>query len=369
MDLRKSFLDGNHSFCVLSERHNKTLKNIKPFHTSSTNLPYGAPIILRADIAANLAAIAGSDWSHRPSDLPLSQIAFFDFVLKDLIASQERTGSASLDLVALFDSDNRADDGTAQIWQNLRGQFFDVLSFTNPGASAGLVSELTRDLIVRHYQYMILHDFLPRILSQDVYEQTVLGGTRFILGQARGERIELSLEFITLCAVILLNSIPDASHGPQTNCKTVSKQPQASEMGLFVNDLFLEGFLDTTLPNGCCCGLELARFIGHEGLSKEAFQASASERLFRFLDQFGFLERTPLWVYLLTEARFLGEGRRLGPLGSQILADTLITIVAATPTTILHPFGPWSPSAAQPVLGTTTPLERLCDIGDVIPLS
>jgi nucleoid-associated protein YgaU len=62
----------------------------------------------------------------------------------------------------------------------------------------------------------------------------------------------------------------------------------------------------------------------------------------------GFLERTPLWYYLLAEAKHHG-GHRLGPVGSTIVAEVLIGLVRRSDDSILRAPG-WIPSlpTAQP---------------------
>ena len=56
----------------------------------------------------------------------------------------------------------------------------------------------------------------------------------------------------------------------------------------------------------------------------------------------GFLERTPLWYYLLAEARHHG-GQRLGPVGSTLVAEVLVGLVRRSHDSILASPG-WVPS-------------------------
>jgi hypothetical protein len=62
---------------------------------------------------------------------------------------------------------------------------------------------------------------------------------------------------------------------------------------------------------------------------------------------------TPLWFYVLKEAEVLGCGERLGPLGSHLVAQTLVGLVANDPNSYWNaPGGRWSPDqfdAANPV--------------------
>jgi hypothetical protein len=45
----------------------------------------------------------------------------------------------------------------------------------------------------------------------------------------------------------------------------------------------------------------------------------------------GFHQATPLWFYILKEAEVLAGGNRLGPLGSLIVAETLIGLIDHDP--------------------------------------
>jgi nucleoid-associated protein YgaU len=49
-----------------------------------------------------------------------------------------------------------------------------------------------------------------------------------------------------------------------------------------------------------------------------------------------FLERTPLWYYLLAEAKHHAKGNRLGPLGSTLVAEVLIGLVRRSEDSILR---------------------------------
>ena len=53
-------------------------------------------------------------------------------------------------------------------------------------------------------------------------------------------------------------------------------------------------------------------------------------------------EQTPLWFYILAEAEAMHEGNRLGPVGSHILAKTLVDLIAHSQTSILRGAA-WNP--------------------------
>jgi hypothetical protein len=60
--------------------------------------------------------------------------------------------------------------------------------------------------------------------------------------------------------------------------------------------------------------------------------------------------RTPLWYYLLHEAEVTADGRRLGPTGGRIVAEVLVGLLAADPSSFLRAAPGWTPvlPGAQP---------------------
>src|ERR1700712_312701 len=60
-----------------------------------------------------------------------------------------------------------------------------------------------------------------------------------------------------------------------------------------------------------------------------------------------FASSPPLWYYVLAEARAAAGGQRLGPVGGRIVAETLIGLLRADPTSYLSAF-----PAFRPFLGT-----------------
>lgn len=68
----------------------------------------------------------------------------------------------------------------------------------------------------------------------------------------------------------------------------------------------------------------------------------------------GFEQKTPLWFYVLKEAEILGQGEHLGPLGSTLVAETLIGLIVKDPNSYWHQSGSdssgrWHPrDGAQP---------------------
>ena len=61
------------------------------------------------------------------------------------------------------------------------------------------------------------------------------------------------------------------------------------------------------------------------------------------LIEYGFHEDTPLWYYILKEAEILGKGRRLGPIGSRIVAKVVVDALRADPNSYVSVSPDWKP--------------------------
>lgn len=55
------------------------------------------------------------------------------------------------------------------------------------------------------------------------------------------------------------------------------------------------------------------------------------------------LQKTPLWYYILREAKVLGGGNSLGPLGAKIVADTFVRILKRDPESYINKTGGFIP--------------------------
>lgn len=90
-------------------------------------------------------------------------------------------------------------------------------------------------------------------------------------------------------------------------------------------------------------GQAVARHLGLPVLSPDQLRAAVGQRQAAELSAGGFLDRTPLWFYLLAEARSLGHGERLGPVGSTLVAEVLVGICRRSADSILRTPG-WTAS-------------------------
>jgi hypothetical protein len=92
----------------------------------------------------------------------------------------------------------------------------------------------------------------------------------------------------------------------------------------------LERGQGTGLPSG----ESIARHLGVDVLSEEDVG----------LAQYGWKGETPLWLYVLREAATRHQGDRLGDVGSRIVAEVLVGIIARDPESYLAVDPTWNPT-------------------------
>jgi hypothetical protein len=98
-------------------------------------------------------------------------------------------------------------------------------------------------------------------------------------------------------------------------------------------------------------------------LTPEQIEAvAASPEQAQVLREAGFLDRTPLWFYILAEAAALADGQHLGPVGSTIVAEVLVGLGSRSEDSILQDEG-WSPSLPSAEPGTFTLADLLAFAG------
>ncbi len=112
----------------------------------------------------------------------------------------------------------------------------------------------------------------------------------------------------------------------------------------------LRGYL-LNLPTGH----SVAHAIGGEAavLSRDAMLRAANPADWQVLQAYPFLlDRTPLWYYILLEAKHHHAGQRLGLVGSTIVAETIIGLIRQSRDSVLQD------STWQPTLGAGFPVDR-----------
>jgi hypothetical protein len=87
------------------------------------------------------------------------------------------------------------------------------------------------------------------------------------------------------------------------------------------------------------------------------------------LRKHGLDHATPLWYYILKEAEVLHNGQRLGPVGSRILAETFVGLIKGSQISLLaQQYGSWKPTLPGRTPGEFTMADLLLLVSDLNPL-
>jgi hypothetical protein len=93
---------------------------------------------------------------------------------------------------------------------------------------------------------------------------------------------------------------------------------------------------------GLPSGEAVARELGMEPLSPDQVGLAGT----------GWEQETPLWFYVLKEAEALGDGNRLGPVGGRIVGEVLVGIIDADPESFRAVDPAWRPALPSHEAGT-----------------
>jgi len=269
----------------------------------------------------------------------------------------------------------------------------DLVREQGRGADLGEVFADARRLTTWHYHWLVLHEFLPQIVGQDMVEDVLRRGRRFYR-PAAGEAF-MPVEFQT-GAYRMGHSMVRPSY--RANLAGDNGRPFFA----FVFDPSQEGKpdpddlrggaraprrfigwqtffdfgdgevkpnkrIDTKLstplfdlPLGAIAshdpptslaqrnllrhltwqlpsGQSVARELAAEPLSAADFQELAALGV-------GFERSTPLWYYVLKEAEVVADGLQLGPVGGRIVAEVLIGLLESDPGSYLAAEPRWQPT-------------------------
>ena len=274
-------------------------------------------------------------------------------------------------------------------------------------------------LLIQHYQWIVLNDFLPQICDADIVKRIMDEGPKFF--PRPGEDFYMPLEF-SVAAYRFGHSKVRPSY-PFFN--SIHKDGLFNFLFAFTNRRLLDDWviswpsfletdnkdrlprrIDTTLshplldlhedqlnghditvgnlavrnllrgymlrmPTGQAVAERMAQEIqGIKRMTPEEIQFVAEQ--IPILDngtqadilkktETNFFEKTPLWFYILAEAALYGQGIHLGPVGSTIVAEVLIGVLRNSTHSILE-----DPEWKGPTLGETP---GKFDIADLLRLA
>ncbi|MFE9324191.1 heme peroxidase family protein [Nocardia sp. NPDC052278] len=284
--------------------------------------------------------------------------------------------------------------------------------------------EEARDTVIWHYQWIVVHDFLERILDreqfktvrdngqhfyrlekgQDPYIPLEFSGAAYRFGhsmvrevydynsafdiQSRLGTLKLLFEFSGLSGKPPAVPIPSEwiidwrrffevrknEVVPGLSRKldpflapSLHQLPGREDEGPSLNSLAVINLLrgrKLKLPPG----QSVATFMGFDPLTPEQLGSGPDGKV---AAQQGFLSETPLWYYILKEAELQGKGRRLGQVGSRIVGEVFFGLMRADPNSYLRRKPNWKPTL--PVMPTTedgkfTMADLLHFVGDINPI-
>jgi hypothetical protein len=263
------------------------------------------------------------------------------------------------------------------------------LKFHNAVVDLGHDFDSARDLVTQHYQWIVVTDFLPRICDPEVVRSVLEHGNR--LYRPRFEKF-MPLEF-AVAGFRIGHSMIRSSYDFNVNFKKAGGVQGPGSLQLLFKFTGLSGDLggQPTLPENWIAQWEmlladramqldpsitqpLANLPGEpagvmQRLAKRnllkglLFSLPTGQALAQALlqpaqrltpqqilaacnpegspsqqdvvKQHDLHNRTPLWLYVLAEAKAKGQGDRLGPLGSLIVAETIIGLIRQSRRSIL----------------------------------
>ena len=280
-----------------------------------------------------------------------------------------------------------------------------------------------RRALRQHYQWMVLHDFLPRIADPRVVQSVLRDGNRHF--RTSKGRFFMPLEFAaaayrfghtmvresynfnlnfnrsgqpgTTPATLQLlftftalsgqlgdfdtlpenwiaewENLVDAGGEfdrarridtrlvePLFTLRRENGQPEPGDGGRLAVRNLLRGYL-LRIPTGQA----VARAVGQTPLTPAQIEAAVPPEQAQVLREGGLLERTPLWFYVLAEGAHHARGRHLGPVGSIIVAEVLAEMVRRSEDSILDE-REWQPTLGQHPGRFTLP--DLLRLGGVLP--
>lgn len=117
----------------------------------------------------------------------------------------------------------------------------------------------------------------------------------------------------------------------------------------------LRGYL-FSLPTGQA----VAATMAEAPLTADELKRGNSPEMNTLLERSGFLSQTPLWYYVLKEAEVRADGNTLGPVGSRIVAETIIGLLRSDRSSYLNQTPEWTPEHGARLLDTA-PIRSIMD--------
>jgi hypothetical protein len=255
------------------------------------------------------------------------------------------------------------------------------------GTNPGQLFDEAQTLVRWHYQWIVLHEFLPLLVGQEMVDRVLHRGRRFYNWHWRREPyipVEFSVaayrfghsqvrggyvmndSFRAAIFVPPGSSGDDLSSGKRLETRKIidwrhffeldeSTLPQNSQRidTTISRPLFQLPFIPPNMPSNPA-SLAQRNLLRHLTFGLPSGQAVACRMGIAALTEADLadvaaigadLEKsTPLWFYVLREADKLGNGQTLGPVGGRIVAEVFIGLLQADELSFLAQEPTWKPT-------------------------
>jgi hypothetical protein len=253
---------------------------------------------------------------------------------------------------------------------------------------AALFSEARR-LVRWHYQWMVVHDFLPKIVGEDTMRSLVATapadrrlrweGDPWIPAEFSGAAYRFGHSMVRPIYTVTADEVDVPIFALRSDPRRSLRglRPLPPEFVIEWHRFFALGgsglqssmAIDTVISrrlfelppdvgtDGMAelprmnllraaqlelpAGPDVARAMGHERL--DAAQLMLDDAPIDDDIREALLAGAPLWYYVLCEAAALRGGRCLGPVGGGIVGEVLLGLIEADPSSYMHAPSPWTP--------------------------
>lgn len=264
--------------------------------------------------------------------------------------------------------DNRNDSSYVISQLHLLFQLFHNKLIKKYKATKANVYSYVKQEVIRYYQWIILNDFLPRLVDHDILESIKSGGVKFVKERT------VACEFLKAVLLypqftvkptykIAKDLVIDAchlstytgGHLPKYiinwnlffNLATSSPPQPSKAIDMFiVEDLKpIEGTAPAILKD-LTSGQEFNLCSGQNISAAMSLKPIPADILRQFdpsksLERNNLLEHTPLLIYALLESKVYTNGERFTGVGGILLAESIFTILCNDQTSILN--NNWKP--------------------------
>lgn len=250
-----------------------------------------------------------------------------------------------------------------------------------------------------HYQWIVLHEFLPLLVGQELVDEIRTRGRRFYTSSIAGSMpVEFQIGYRMGHSLIRpsyranftgnggspfiafvfdpgqagapdSNDLRGGQRAPRRFIDWQTFFPFPGFEASMRNTKRLDRMLSTPLfdlPIGAIATGDPPTSLAQRNLLRHlTWQLPSGQDLARAmrapvlsrrdLDELsgfglGFERSTPLWYYILAEAELMEDGLQLGPVGGRIVAEVLIGLLESDPTSFLSRPG-WRPTLPAPHSG------------------